>query len=585
MRWRWVACLFGLITSAIAVRGHAEDATFVPPINSGSLWKITKASWAAEDESRFAAFIQALGRDKCGSLDACLKSTANPYRHTDAHGAYFGDCADLPYFLRGYFAWKNGLPFSYQREMRTVSGRIEDPRYSSQGNYVYSRRDALTEPGDGPKHAPSFLRQIHSEVSTAMFRTNPETGGGAFHDDFYTVDISREAIQPGVLAYDIYGHAGIVFEIEDDGRIHIMASHPDHSLTRSTYGPNFLRSAPELGGGLKAWRPIRVEGAEAGPDGQLIGGRIIAAANSDLPHFSLVQFFGNAPHPSGDWRLGEFRIAARTVDYYDFVRRSLAAPGFAYDPIRELRGSMRQICRAIKQRKVAVDRGLRAGIDRLPHPQKLPANIYGTYGEWESFSTPSRDARLKTLFVELRRLAQSLVEGAIANDPSINYDGENLAADLLETYADEASACRIVYTKSNGDPVALGFDDVAARLFDLSFDPYHCIERRWGAKGAEAASCGDGDEKTRWYEAQQYLRNQAARTYDVRMDFTVDELQSPDAASIPDGGVGWANAPDVDTSAYLASAAVPNLGEAAVEAAVYDPSALPFSANGLVYGN
>ena len=23
------------------------------------------------------------------------------------------DCADLPYMLRAYFAWKNGLPFAY----------------------------------------------------------------------------------------------------------------------------------------------------------------------------------------------------------------------------------------------------------------------------------------------------------------------------------------------------------------------------------------------------------------------------------------------------------------------------------------
>ena len=30
---------------------------------------------------------------------------------------------------------------------------------------------------------------------------------------------------------------------------------------------------------------------------------------------------------------------------------------------------------------------------------------------------------------------------------------------------------------------ALGEADVMARIYDLSFDPYHCPERRWGATG------------------------------------------------------------------------------------------------------
>ena len=62
------------------------------------------------------------------------------------------------------------------------------------------------------------------------------------------------------------------------------------------------------------------------------------------------------------------------------------------------------------------------------------------------------------------------------------------------------------------------------RLFTISFDPYHCVELRWGAADAERESCTDGKAKQRWYEAEQRLRNQPDRTYDLAMGFNIEEL-------------------------------------------------------------
>src|SRR5690606_18329321 len=95
--------------------------------------------------------------------------------------------------------------------------------------------------------------------------------------------------------------------------------------------------------------------------------------------------------------------------------------------------------------------------------------------------------------------------------------------------------------------VTLDFDAMADRLFAMSFDPYHCIERRWGASGAELASCPDGADKTRWYEAEQRLRNQIDRTYDTPMNFTVAQLESR-----PQGS-GVDHPPPVDLKALIGS--------------------------------
>ncbi len=59
-------------------------------------------------------------------------------------------------------------------------------------------------------------------------------------------------------------------------------------------------------------------------------------------------------------------------------------------------------CADLDYRADAVTLALEAGLQNRPQPDRLPENIYGTEGDWETYSTPSRDARLKTAFKELR---------------------------------------------------------------------------------------------------------------------------------------------------------------------------------------
>ncbi|MEL7491647.1 MAG: hypothetical protein AAGJ73_13085 [Pseudomonadota bacterium] len=550
LRRRLVKSVAGIAGLCLAM--GAQNFVFASEIpeavNDGSAWRIVKTAWDDTDEAGYSAFVQAIGKSGCTTLGECLSGAANPYRDTDKR-RYSGDCADMAYILRAYYAWKNGLPFSYQHAMRTADGKREDLRYSTGGNVVASRRSAI---GPTPISAPGFIARIGGEVSTAMFRTHPETGGGRSFDDFYPVKIARDAVRPGVIAYDIFGHAGIVYDVLDDGRVKIVASHPDNSVTRTVYGPNFLRSKPELGAGLKAWRPIELTGATKRDDGAYVGGKIKAAANSAIRNFSVEQYIGNKPHPSGIWHYGEFMHEGRTLRYYDYVRRRLASPDFAYNPVEELRFGLQSVCGDIKARKVAVNQATNARIHLKPHPKRLPPNIFGTYGEWEHYSTPSRDARLKVSFIELRRTMQDLYERAVQGDPSIAFEGGDLAEALWLTFQEEKAACKVSYWRSDDLRVQLNLGHVMDRLFQLSFDPYHCPERRWGARGAELESCTDDQEKTRWYNAQRFLRNQAQRTYDVRMDFTVDELKPPMVAPPSQGGLGVEAPADADLRTYLA---------------------------------
>ena len=512
-------------------------------------WRITKDHWSALDEQGYEDFVTGLGAADCWSVDECLKSSANPYRNTDPRVKFLMDCADVPYFLRGYYAWKNGLPFGWQSAMQSGDGPRGDIRYSSNGNRIVGR-SMIPATASGVKALPR-LYEIINTVSTAMYRRNSMAESTKYFSDTYSPAITREAIRPGSIAYDVNGHVAIVWRVEPNGRILIFSSHPDHTLSRSFVGREFLRTGPELGSIYQNWRPIKLVGYKRLSNGVLVGGHLAGTPNADIPEFSLEQYTGNPPVNPTLWGLAKFVKGGEQMDFFTYVRARLSRGDLAYQPVEETRAMMRSLCSDIRTRNQAVEISRHEGHTHvMTPPTRLPRNIYGTDGVWELYSTPSRDARLKTAFSEMHDAIHHFMALKITHSARLSYKGNNLPADILKAYEEESAACVTNYTTSDGRKIPLTIDDVSKRLFKLSFDPYQCVERRWGATDpAELASCRDGPVKTRWYDAEQPLRNQIDRTYDVEMDSTVEELERG-----PYGlqtGRGVAVAPDVDVKSWL----------------------------------
>lgn len=490
-------------------------------------WTVKHRKWTTAHEEKFSEFIATMGATKCSSLQRCLTSKkSNPfyYNRTPKNTRYPADCADLPFALRAFFAWMEGLPFDY------VDYVVPSPRNSSKSDIRY------TKYGNEPKgrrtlsygnsyNGPAEIRRIANYVSTAMYRTHFN-----YLSDFYPVSFSRETIKPGTVLYDASGHAAIVYKVENDGRVRMMDAHPDQSITYITFGKKFARSRPEHGAGFRNWRP-----------------EINYDRTRTLKNFSSEMYN----------RYFEFN--GNQLDYYDFIRASLSKGNLKYNPVNEMKNLINELCDNTQDRVKSVEAAIKKGIHNKRHPNKLPSNIYGTHGEWESYSTPSRDARLKTGFVELRNEIERFIEGYKIGDSKIvyvvtrssysRYCNENnlscyLAASLLETYEQlsNTNRCQFKYLKTNGRSQVLNFHDITKRLFDLSFDPYHCIELRWGAKGNELSSCNDGKRKRDWYIAEQGLRNQIERKYDEFMGYGLKNTANK---------LGEKYAPDADLKNYL----------------------------------
>lgn len=462
------------------------------PAAEAAPWRITRDHWSAEDERGFGAFVTALGESGCNSSQSCLRSDANPWRHTDAGFMDVdADCAKLPYLLRGYYAWKNGLPFSY--------AQVVGERFSAGGNRVAGRTD-LIDHGSGID-ANRALRQMMETVFSGTFRVDPGSPNGK-PSDFYSPAIQPGSIRPGTVIYDTNGHVGIVYKVDQSGRVHYMDAHPDFTITRSVYGAQFGRSPVRLGGGLKNWRPLSLAGARWDGRG-LVGGQIMVTRQRDIPDFSLIQYAGTDGQ-------GRFAYNGATLGYYEYVRVAVSGGRTDFNPVYELQAGMRTLCNDLGDRAQAVNQAVANGISIKPHPARLPRNIYlSDDGEWEAYATPARDARLRAAFVQLRADLSRMIGLWLARDPRIVHDGLFLKDDLLRAYDAQSEACRVTYLTSDKRPVTLRFNDMAQRLSFMSFDPYHCEELRWG--DAASGSCNDAPTTRRWYDVEAPMRAEVGR--------------------------------------------------------------------------
>jgi len=481
-------------------------------------WPPASARWSSGDEQGYEAFVQAIADSNCTTVKSCLAAPANPLAKGDPPGLVFSaDCADLVYMLRAYYAWKKGLPFGFVTivEARRSMGE-GDLRTTIHGNYPAFRWDVTSQtPGADIR---TVLQTIRDQVSTGTFRIDPRLDRPV-QQDFYSPAITREALRPGSAIYNGDGHVVILSRIDEQGRIHFLDAHPDMSVTRGIYAGQFDRGDPALGAGFHAWRPFAV-----------LEGRFAHAVNEQLQTWSLEQYFG--PNAARDWRDADFSEKGRNVDFVEFTRRRLTNGKLVYDLVSEFRVSLGGLCDAFQERARMVEEADTRNYWRQVRPGRLEGSTPDEAFIWLAYSTPGRDRRLRshaqrTMDALTRQLALYA-----ANDALVTYTGKAPRTDLQRACDDITANCTAAYINSDRQRVLLTMRDMLVRLPALSFDPYHCPERRWGASGGELSRCDEDGDKSRWYDAEAPLRGLVSPRLNPANP-TLDELLQASAPPWP----------------------------------------------------
>jgi hypothetical protein len=513
------------ITRDIAVQDREPPR---PRATDGSLWPV-RNTWNRATENLYSAWIEKLfdaPLDDAPSWKALHEVLRDPSRNAlfnhlglreDQMGLIIRpDCADLPYFLRAYFAFKMGLPFGYSKCSRGGAGEppkchvwwniqnLEPPPVANPAPEVawaggpgpdasrppgmlppFGNYARLTAPAPYPAAprpqlglAASFGDYLRRTVADAVHSGSGRTALTDDNTDYYPVPLTRDALRPGTVYADPYGHllvlarrvaqsgdaAGVFFAV--DGQ-------PDGTVARKRFWRgNFLFAQdPALGGpGFKHFRPI------------------VREKNGTLRRLTNDEIAKNPQY--GDFSLQQSKLGVE--DFYDRMDDVMSpAP---LDPLRAMKEAITSLEEQVKTRVTSVENGRKfqsSGRGDAEMPDG--ASIFETSGAWEDFATPSRDLRLLIAIDVVRnypdRVARRPERYAMPQGKSV----AQVKAELESVLASELAARNFAYTRSDGSPWTLSLQDMMSRAtaLEMAYNVNDCVELRWGAsdKSEEASTC------------------------------------------------------------------------------------------------
>ena len=498
----------GTITRDIVVRADEPPR---PSATSGSVWPL-RNTWNRATENLFSAWLEKLFDDPLDAtpswpaLHEVLRDRSRNIlfdhlglREDEMKIILRPDCADLPYFLRAYFAFKMGLPFGYSICSRGGGGAA--PRCGSWSS-IMSVADAPATPeaenaAGAPPAAPrpptapaastpapkrpglaaSFARYLPN-LANGVHSGSGRTKASDNNTDYYPVALTQETLRPGTTYHDPYGHVLMIVRRVpqangEAGIILAVDGQPDGTVARKRFWRgNFLYATdPALGGpGFKRFRPIMRDKSGA------------------LRRLSNDEIAKNSQY--GDFSLGPSQLGVEA--FYDRMDDVMSPEPL--DPLAAMKDAITSLDEQVKVRVTSVENGRKfqsSGKGEASMPDG--AAIFETIGAWEDFSTPSRDLRLLIALDVVRGFPERVARRPERYAMPAGKSVADVKAELQSVLASELAGRKFSYPRSDGSQWTLTLKDVADRITDLemAYNPNDCVEMRWGAqpKSDEAATC------------------------------------------------------------------------------------------------
>lgn len=484
----------GVGRACLRVKIRAQPAREAPPAAPGNqAWPSVRA-WDAGEEALYSAWLRELFHAELGAdlaTTALDQITGDPARNL-LHGALGWDedarhpaglamrpdCADTPYFLRAYYAWKRGLPFGFRGCSRGAPGKA--PRCGE--------LTANTAPQGGTGPQPGQLGALQyfmrRTLAWGVHTGNGRVALGDERSDLYPVRLDRRALRPGSVYADPYGHILVLVELFEGtggrpGVLYAIDGQPDGSITRKRFWEgNFLWNPdPGLGGsGFKNFRPVVVRDGVA-----------VQLGDEELRR---SPGYGDVSPAQGELSAPAF---------YDAMEL-LITPG-----VRDALGAQEEAVAALfEQARVRVTSVANGDDYFKKNPGATVAmpegfKVFETTGAWESYSTPARDLRLLIAMDVVRGFSDKVRRQPAVFGVPEGPDGAVALGELLARLEAARAALlredrfRFQYTRSDGSSWTLALADLLERgpQLEVAYNPNDCPELRWGAAPGsdEARTC------------------------------------------------------------------------------------------------
>ncbi|MDD2740182.1 MAG: hypothetical protein PHR94_14740 [Methylomonas lenta] len=440
------------------------------PLTIGNLDKHkSQKTWGRATEAFYSAWIEELfGAPPLEtlnfpSLEPVLRNSERNFLYNylglneDKNLPLTPDCADLPYTLRAYFAWKNGLPIAFRNCGR---GSAKVPPHCGAAT-------VKTEFTQGICSQASFIN-ISKQLANTAHSGSARTGLEDESTDLYPIPLSRETLWPGTVYADPYGHVLVLVEwvpqiADHPGMLLAVDAQPDNSVTRKRFweGTFLFANIESAGPGFKTFRPLA--STTAGGWRTLTNEELV-----DHPGFTPISFEQDQLSPD---------------DFYARLANLINPKGL--DPKQAYEATLNALIEQIETRVTSVNNG-EAYFRKNPGsviPMPNGSAIFQTIGPWEDYSTPSRDMRLIIAINVLNQLPEKIVhhpELFVMN----GMNPEEAKAEIEQYHARRIQERSVRYSRTDGSPWELSIAEVLERkpAYEMTYNPNDCAELRWGAK-------------------------------------------------------------------------------------------------------
>lgn len=429
----------------------------------------TIKSWTPEEETLYSAFIERLFNYE--DINKSWNNLGDILRDPEHNILYNSlgqneelrlklqpDCADLPYSLRTYFAWKRGLPMGVRKCTRGTNSA--PPVCKSPEIYI------------NPTKSPDVFKKDAAVMMGYLVHSgNSRTANHDDNTDFYPVELTRQSLRPGVIYADPYGHVLMIAHYAPDtedspGALYAVDAQPDGTITRKRFWRGNFLFAPEItsaGAGFKAFRPIICSGHN-NPE------TCHQLANSDLsPSSHFTPYSEEQQKSSAD-------------QFYDRVEAAIhPVPLSIHESINELTDALYE---SAQKRLLSVQNGDDYIREHGPSQMIMPDNysMFETTGPWEDFATPSRDMRMLIAIDTVIKYPDSIIRNA--ERYKLSQDEAQKASDnARDLIRQRLESMTIEYLNSNGTPVKVNMYEITKRseALEMAYHPADCNEIRWGA--------------------------------------------------------------------------------------------------------
>ncbi len=397
------------------------------------------------------------------------------------------DCAKLTVTLSSYYAYRRGLPWTFTYVRACDGGDVRTADYTMPGSMV----STLDYTSPGP-----FFRDAVTGTCTGNFRVEPNRKNAEISDTL-PVAIHPKYLIPGCLFY-LDGHVLVLAHVTPHGEVRFLDA--TVAPSRDIYAYNALNVVSGIAG-------KRSEAQDRAYDGCYRGFRVYRWPVAEVDNKGRVsrirrhtdeemQAFG-ASHEQYDkmeelTRTGKIREREVVLEsFQQFIRYRLRSTDsihlhaditvFARDMAALLLDREKRVQEAWKEVNTN-------GPVTFP-ADAVSANVYTAGGRWGSFATAMSDVALRGKYFEFVDHLNYAIGWFDVCPGEVDLEGFNKHA--IWTHADLAAAVvqaknmifadtQIAYTDSSGEPVKLSLLDIENRLYDISFDPNHPPELRWG---------------------------------------------------------------------------------------------------------